>query len=154
MIEVEIGRTASGRRTFPLAFRVEFVRRWDEAVERGAKARLMREFCVTRRTVHVWLEQRARGELPSSLTDEVTRAAERSRFVLDNRDRAELARLRKENEQLRAKVAKSEAAQDILGKAFELLSGINESSVADESIPPALMSAHEYTLWLERNNLS
>ena len=68
-------------------------------------------------------------------------------------DRAELARLRVENERLRRQVVQAEAAQDILGKAFELLQGINESSDSDPQIPPALMSAAEYADWLKRTKL-
>ena len=37
MNELVIGRTSSGGRSFPLSFRVEYLRRWDECVERGAK---------------------------------------------------------------------------------------------------------------------
>ena len=74
---------------------------------------------------------------------------------MENRDRAELARLRAENEILRKKVAQSEAAQQILGKAFELLEGITTSSDEEHtSIPPALMSADDYATWLKRRNLS
>ena len=68
-------------------------------------------------------------------------------------DRAELARLRLENERLRRKVVQAEAAQDILGKAFELLQGITESSNNDPQIPLALMSATEYAEWLKRRKL-
>lgn len=70
-----------------------------------------------------------------------------------NIDRAELARLRAENEQLRERVARSEAVQEILGKAYELLEGINESSDPDPKIPPALMSADEYAEWLQQHKL-
>jgi hypothetical protein len=74
---------------------------------------------------------------------------------MDGRDRAELARLRKENEALKKKVAQSEAAQQILGKAFELLEGITTSSTEENTpIPPALMSADEYKKWLQRRRLS
>lgn len=151
MIDVEIGRTRSGGRTFPLAFRIEFVRQWHAAVERGEKARLLREYNLTRKTVDPWLRARDRGEFTSSMVA----AAEGSTRKVSNRDRAELARLRKENADLKKKVAKSEAAQEILGKAFELLSGINDSSTEEQdTIPPALMSASEYAQWLQRNRLS
>ena len=152
MIDVEIGRHAGGGRTFPLAFRIEFVRQWHEAVERGAKTALLREYNLTRRTVDPWLRAYAEGGYTTSMVA----ASEGSKRKMDNRDRAELARLRKENERLKKKVAKSEAAQEILGKAFELLSGITESSNDEEkdTIPPALMSASEYSQWLARNKLS
>ncbi|WP_280403468.1 hypothetical protein [Nocardia brasiliensis] len=151
MIDVEIGRYPGGGRTFPLAFRVQFVRAWHDAVERGAKARLLREYNLTRMTVEPWLAAHERGEYTSAMVV----ASERSANKMVNRDRAELARLRKEVADLKKKVAKSEAAQEILGKAFELLSEINESSSSEaDTIPPALMSASEYARWLERNKLS
>ncbi|AHK27295.1 MULTISPECIES: hypothetical protein [Rhodococcus] len=51
MIEAEFGLTPTGRRSYPLAYRIEFLRRWDECIERGAKARLMRENNMDRATV-------------------------------------------------------------------------------------------------------
>ncbi|WP_411721583.1 hypothetical protein, partial [Mycetocola sp.] len=86
-------------------------------MERGSKARLLREFDLASTTVDRWRQARARGELTASMVA----AAERSPRRMDSRDRAELARLRQENEALKKKVAQSEAAQEILGKAFELL---------------------------------
>ena len=62
MIDVQIARLAGGGRSFPLAFRVEFLRQLDEAVERGAKARLMREFKITSATVVAWRRSRRLGE--------------------------------------------------------------------------------------------
>jgi transposase-like protein len=134
-----------------LSFRVEFLRRWDECVERGSKARLLREFDLASTTVDRWRQAQARGELTTSMVA----AAERSPNRMDSRDRAELARLRQENEALKKKVAQSEAAQEILGKAFELLEGITTSSTEENtSIPPALMSADEYAAWLKKHRLS
>lgn len=151
MNELVIGQTSSGGRSFPLAFRIEFLRRWDEGIERGAKTRLLREHALGRSTVERWLKARDSGELTASMVA----AAERSPRRMDSRDRAELARLRKENEALKKKVAQSEAAQQILGKAFELLEGITASSNQEENtIPPALMSADEYARWLKQHRLS
>lgn len=151
MSDMVIGRTRSGGRSFPLSFRIEFLRRWDECVEHGSKVRLLREHNLARGTVDRWLDARGRGEWTASMVA----AAERSSWRMDSRDRAELVRLRKENEALKKKVAQSEAAQQILGKAFELLEGISESSNAeDTTIPPAVMSADEYAQWLKRNKLS
>ena len=151
MDELMVGRTASGARSFSLAFRVEFLRRWDECVERGSKARLLREYGLASSTVERWLGARDRGELTASMVA----AAERSPHRMDSRDRAEMARLRKENEALKKKVAQSEAAQQILGKAFELLEGITTSSEQEQTqIPPSLMSPDEYATWLKRHKLS
>lgn len=151
MIDIPVGRTRTGKPAYPMAYRIEFLRQWDQCLERGAKTRLLRENRLDRNTVRRWIQARDSGDLQESMVT----AADNSRDRLDSRDRAELAKLRKENERLREKVAQAEAAQDILGKAFELLQGITKSSTDEEpQIPPSLMSAREYAQWLERRKLS
>lgn len=152
MISVEPGLSATGRRQFSIGYRLEFLREWDACLDRGAKARLMRENDLAFATVRRWIAARRRGELEESMT----KASKKSGPAGASADRAELARLRAENERLRRQVVQAEAAQDILGKAFELLEGINESSRndPDPQIPPALMSATEYAAWLQRRKLS
>ncbi|AEF38861.1 hypothetical protein [Hoyosella subflava] len=150
-VDLEVGRSPGGVRMFPLAFRIEFVRRWHTCTERGAKARLLRELNLDYGTINRWLKAYDQGEY----TSQMVAASEKSRNRVSNRERAELARLRSENDALKKKVAQAEAVQEILGKAYELLHGINESSSdPDEQIPPALMSADEYAQWLQRKNLS
>lgn len=151
-IDVPIGRSAKGYRSFPVAFRIEFLQRWDLAVQRGAKTRLMREYSLTRGTVREWLQARESG----AFSDSMVAAAEKSRDRMDSRDRAELAKLRAKVAALEKKNNQSEAALEIMGKAFELLEGITESSTEDEGpqIPPALMSAEQYQVWLKRHGLS
>ncbi|MFL1600627.1 hypothetical protein NG709_23095, partial [Gordonia amicalis] len=74
---------------------------------------------------------------------------------VDAQERAELARLRAENQRLRKKVEQAEAIQEIMGKAIELMDGITASSTSEEEqIPPALMSAEQYQQWLHRKGLS
>jgi hypothetical protein len=51
---------------------------------------------------------------------------------MNDRDRGELDRLRKENDKLRAKLEKSEAAVDILGKASALLEALARSATATD----------------------
>jgi len=119
-------------------------------VEHGAKVRRMREHGVASSTVQRWVSARERGQCTASMVA----AAERAPRRMDNKERAELARLRKENQALKRKVEQAEAAQEILGKAFELLDGINKSSIEQGQIPPALMSAREYEAWLKQHKLS
>ena len=151
MIDVPIDRSVGGGRRFPLAFRVEFLRQWDNAVARGARAGLLREYNLARPTVGAWLRARDRGEFEESMVA----AAGKSKNVVSNEDRAELARLRQENQQLRAKVQQSEAVQEILGKAFGLLERITKTPDPEQpQIPISLMSAEEYARWLQRSKLS
>lgn len=149
MISIEPGLTPTGRRSFSIGYRLEFLRAWDGCHERGAKTRLLRENNLSRETALRWIEARYRGELEESMT-KASKPGRSSASV----DRAELARLRMENQRLRRQVVQAEAAQDILGKAFELLRGITESSNSDPQIPPTLMSATEYADWLKRFRLS
>lgn len=148
-ISVEPGLTAGGRRRFPIAFRVEFLREWDRCVERGAKARLMREHGLISATVQRWLRARDDGSMEMSHQQ----AAARGDTDVSQM-RAELVRLRSENERLRRKASQAEAATEILGKAFELLEGITTSSDPEPQVPPMLMSADEYREWLQRQKLS
>ncbi|MFE7419560.1 hypothetical protein ACFU5V_25765, partial [Rhodococcus sp. NPDC057529] len=62
MIDIEIGRTPTGGRQFPIAFRLEFIHQWDAATARGARTRLLREHNLTRATVRRWLRSRDEGE--------------------------------------------------------------------------------------------
>ncbi|MCR8693743.1 hypothetical protein [Rhodococcus rhodochrous] len=134
-----------------MAFKYDIVRQWDQCVERGAKIRLLREHNLDPNTVRAWVRARDEGHFSQAML----KAAERSKARMNSQERAELGMLRKKVEQLEAKVAQAEAAQDILGKAFELLQGINKTSIDDpSSVPTALMSADEYLRWLGRNNMS
>lgn len=150
MIDIELGRTPTGARSFPIEFRMAFVEQWDAATERGAKVRLLREHNLTYSTIRRWFRSRDRGDYEPGTPHE------RSQRRMDNFDRAEFNRLRKENRDLKGKLAQSEAVQEILGKAYELLEGITTSSTTEDptEIPVTLLSANEYAAWLERNKLS
>lgn len=147
MISIEPGLTPTGQRRFSIGFRLEFLREWDSCLERGSRTLLLREHSLDYNTVKRWLEARRHGRLEKSMTHA---AKDSSRSA----ERAELARLRIENEKLRAKVEQSEAVQQILGKAYKLLEGITTSSTEKTPIPPALLSADEYADWLKQHKLS
>ena len=153
-ISVEVGRTPSGQRSYPLGFKVEFLQLWDAAMlERGGRARLLREYGLSRATVRGWLHSRDRGDFEASMVSAALKSKGSRR--VDAQERAELARLRAENERLRKKVEQAEAIQEIMGKAIELMDGVTASSTdEEESIPPALMSAEQYQQWLQRKGLS
>ncbi|MGV9714344.1 hypothetical protein ACWDTI_27235, partial [Gordonia sp. NPDC003424] len=146
-------QTPGGRNIYTRAYKLEILQQWDQCVERGSKTRFARENGLTTRTIREWVTARDRGEFEEAMVAEATKKERRG--MMDSRDRAELARLRAENERLKAKVTAAEAAQEVLGKAFELLEGITKGSTDPQTeIPPALMSAEQYREWLERNGLS
>lgn len=150
-VQEPVGLKAGGGRSFSVAYRLEFLRLWDECTVHGAKTRLLREHNLAYQTVKRWLKARERGEFVSSMTA-ATKPKSRNHMI--NEERAELRRLRNEVTRLEKKVAAAEAAQEIMGKAYELLDGITASSDDHREIPPALMSAEEYTAWLQRTKLS
>ena len=154
MNEPQTWRTPGGRTCYTVAYKVEALQEWDRCVERGSKTRFLREHGLPQRTVLDWVQARDRGEFEASM---LKAAAKKNggRYLMSSRDRAELVRLRTENERLKRKVAQAEAAQEVLGKAFELLEGITTSSTDhDETIPPALMSVEQYRQWLSSKGLS
>ena len=123
---------------------------WDARVDFGGKTQLLREYGLANCTVRRWVGARDAGEFERSMLT----ASQRSRNSVNNQDRAELARLRQENAALQAKVKQAEAAQEILGKAFEILEGIAKTSTeSGPAVPLSVMSAAEYTSWLKRLNL-
>lgn len=152
MIDVEIGRTAGGHRRFSIEFRIEFVKLWHQAYERGAKVRLLRQYNLDHKTVGRWIDAESKGEFTASMAA----AAERAPRRVASQDRATIARQNVEIAALKKKVAQSEAVVQILGKAYELLEEITQSSEEDTAalIPPALMSADEYANWLKEHKLS
>ena len=132
---------------FSFDYRLAFLRAWDACLERGSRTRLLRENNLTDSTVRRWVAARDRGEMEESM-------AKSAGGKPANRDRAELARLRVENEALRRKLAQSEAAQEILGKASSSWEGSTRALEPEPQIPLTLMSAAEYADWLKRHKLS
>lgn len=116
-IEVPIGRTAQGRRHFPIAYRVEFLQRWDQATTtRGARARSLRANHLSEATVQRWIRAREAGEFTASMTA----AASNPRIRMDSQHRAELAELRAENAALTRKNNQHDSAGDH-GKSIRAL---------------------------------
>ncbi|MFT4085579.1 MAG: hypothetical protein QM658_00240 [Gordonia sp. (in: high G+C Gram-positive bacteria)] len=149
--ESGIGRTASGVQSFTLEFKLQFLREYDQCVEPGAKTELKRRYNVSNASLANWRKNRAEGRCGEA----AAAAAVKPRRTSDvNKFRAEAAKWKARAEAAEEKARKAEAAQVILGKAFELLEEINSSSTPASQIPSALMSAEEYRLYLQRLQLS
>ena len=152
MIDVEIGRTPSGYREFPVEFKIQFIALWHQCLRRGDKTRLLRQYSLDSQTVHGWLRAERRGDFTASMVA----AAEKSPKRSANQDRATIAQQNVRIAQLEKQLAQTEGVVDILGKAYELLEEISLSSEPDlePKIPPALMGPEEYANWLARHRLS
>lgn len=151
MIKAQYRTSETGRRAYPLAYKIEFLAAWDECVEYGEKTRLLREHGVGRTTIQPWLDDRAAGKFEESLMGAALNEDPRRTH---SQDRAELNRVVRENERLKEKLRQAELAQEIMGKASELLKGIDLSSPDPlTSIPPLVMSQDQFDAWLKRKRL-
>lgn len=141
------GLTATGRRAFTNAEKLEFVREFQGCVDWGSKTALLRRWRLHAETGRKWVIAAEEGRLGP--------AAPLGRNEMTNRDRARLVALEQENKRLRAKVAAAEAALEIMGKAHELLEGTLKSSLQDQAeVPVSLMSVAQYQEWLARYGTS
>ena len=116
---------------FTLEEKLQILQAYDACAEYGAKSALVRRVGVSPSRIQDWLQGRAAGTL-RGLQEGPARGDHRR---MRAEERHELERLRRENEDLRARLEKSEAAVDILGKASALLEAMAKGA-AQEPLPP------------------
>jgi plasmid maintenance system antidote protein VapI len=117
---------------FTLTEKLRIVDAFDACVERGAKTALTRRLGLRENTIREWANARDAGTL-SARRLEHERDGEDYRWMTI-KEKQELARLRRENRQLRSRLEKSEAAVEILGKASALLESMAKSAGAAEPL--------------------
>jgi transposase len=98
----------------------------EKCLEMGSKAALARAIGIRAALIRQWARARESGELPA-VADPIKEDQR-----LSAGDKRQLQRVLKENEILKAKLARSEAAVDILGKASALLDAMAKSAAATE----------------------
>lgn len=123
----------SNRHHFTTAQKLAILDEFDECLERGAKAQLARAVGISSSTMLKWFNDREAGTL-SSRSDAIKGNLVPEDQRLTAGDKKLLKQLQKENEALRAKLAKSEAAVDILGKASALLAAMAKSAEATDPV--------------------
>ena len=111
------------RRTFSAEYKLAMVAEYDAATEPGAKGALLRREGLYSSHIIEWRRARDAGAL-SGLESAPRKP------VRGDADR-EAERLRADNERLRAELAKTKAALDVVGKAHALLDLISESADTD-----------------------
>ena len=114
----------SNRGHFTLTQKHAILDEYDKCLERGSRSAFSRAVGVSDGTIRLWVRQREAGELRSS----INQGNEDPR--LRESDKRLLKEVLKENEILKAKLARSEAAVDILGKASALLDAMAKSASA------------------------
>jgi plasmid maintenance system antidote protein VapI len=117
---------------FTLTEKLRIVDAYEACVELGAKTALTRRLGLRQATIRDWVRAREAGAL-SAKRLEHERDGEDYRWMTI-KDKQELARLRRENRELRSRLEKSEAAVEILGKASALLESMAKSAGAAEPL--------------------
>jgi len=115
------------RRTFSAEYKAAIVAEY-EAAPHGEKSAVLRREGLFHSHVQEWTRARA----TSATTAVTTSATTMSRL---SRAERETERLRAENARLNAKLAQTQAALAIMGKAHELLASLAESSDTPPSSP-------------------
>ena len=110
------------RRSFTAKYKLAMVEEYDR-VESGARGALLRREGLYHSHIIEWRRARDAGAL-SALAAQPRRPARSAEQV-------EADRLRAENERLRAELAKTKAALDVVGKAHALLELLSESADTD-----------------------
>lgn len=124
---------SSKRGQFTTAQKLEILDEYDKCIEMGSKAKLARRVGVHSGTIHNWFVARENGTL-TSRSDRLNGNPSDSK--LKAAEKKQLTHLQAENEALKAKLAKSEAAVDILGKASALLGAMSKSAAATDPTLP------------------
>jgi len=111
------------RRSFTAEYKLAMVAAYDAATEPGAKGALLRREGLYSSHIIEWRRARDAGALAGM--------AEKPRRPARGQADREAERLRVENEWLRAELAKTKAALEVVGKAHALVGLISESADTD-----------------------
>lgn len=131
------------RRVFTAEYKLAMVAEYDRASAPGERGGLLRREGLYHSHIIEWRKARDAGTLvarPGTGQPEAGRGKENERAVPRRRrrgpsaERAELERLRRQNEKLARDLARTQAALDIMGKAHALLELLSES--AEETREP------------------
>jgi transposase len=111
------------RRSFSAEYKAAILAEYDSLTEPGAKGALLRREGLYSSHLIEWRRARDAGARAG--------LADKSRKPTRSPSEVEAERLRRENERLRAELAKSKAALEVVGKAHALLELLSESADTD-----------------------
>lgn len=132
---------SSNRTHFTTPQKLAILAEYDQCVEYGSKIALARAVGVGFTTLSGWFRAREDGTL-SSRSDTLKGQYMPEDNRLNSGDKKLLRQLQRENEMLRRKLEKSEAAVDILGKASALLAAMAKSAAATDPVMEDPESGH------------
>jgi transposase-like protein len=138
----EVAVRKSRKERFTVNERLAMLAEWEQCFDIGTKSAFCRRLGIDPKSPRRWAQAKRDGLLEPSDSRELNR-------MISKRERAELARLKRENEALRLRLAQSESAVEVLGKASELLTALAKSSQlqtppvgpASNGVPPGRGSA-------------
>ncbi|MGM0929813.1 MAG: transposase [Actinomycetota bacterium] len=136
---------SSNKAQFSTEQKLAILDEYDKCLERGSKAALARAVGMNANTLRDWHLDREAGRL-TSRSDNLKEKSLNHRITAGEKRR--LHHLEQENEILRAKLAKSEAAVETLGKASALLDAMAKSAAATD--PKLPEQAQGRPPWLNR----
>ena len=116
------------RRQFTAKYKLRILEEADRCTERGQIGELLRGEGLYSSHVSKWRQQRARGQLQGLAPKKRGRKGQDPSV-------AELARLRRENERLRAQLEQAEIIIDVQKKLAQLLGLTTDETESDESEP-------------------
>jgi transposase-like protein len=111
------------RRSFTAEYKAAILAEYDSLTEPGAKGALLRREGLYSSHIIEWRRARDAGAT-AGLADKPRKPSRSAAEV-------EAERLRRDNERLRAELAKTKAALDVVGKAHALLELLSESAESD-----------------------
>lgn len=123
----------SPKHNFTIGERLQILAEYEACVEMGQKSAFCRRMGVHQSTVTAWARQKRDGLL-------IPGDGKQNQHMMKHRDRVEFERLKRENEALKAKLAQTESAVEVLGKASALLEALARSATSTpepEQISPA-----------------
>lgn len=107
---------------------------YDKGLDYGSKAAFCRRVSIGTWTMRDWVRKRAAGEITDpALTPQPPQV---SRARMNQSERAELERLRAENQRLERELHQAQTAAEILGKAAAFLEGLAKNAQEPVSPPP------------------
>jgi transposase len=112
------------RRSFTAEYKAAVVAEY-EAAPHGEKSAVLRREGLFHSHVQEWTRARGAGVTPANTDGSADTSAAMARL---SRAERETERLRAENARLNAKLAQTQAALSIMGKAHELLASLAEST--------------------------
>ncbi|MGH9052835.1 MAG: hypothetical protein ACRDWX_07480 [Acidimicrobiia bacterium] len=108
------------KRVFSAEYKLAILETYDSLTEPGAKGALLRREGLYSSHIVEWRRARDAGALQA--------LAAQGRRSRRNPEQVELERLRRQNERLRAELARTKAALDIVGRAHAVLEQLSESA--------------------------